>query len=104
PSGAISVACGGAKSYSISAADKCHAIADVKVDGVSVGAVASYTFSDVQANHTIDASFSVLGPYTITSSAGAGGSISPEGGTAVAWGGWQRCDVSAPGEEHGVCL
>ena len=35
----------------------CYQIADVLVDGVSVGAVASYTFNDVAANHTIAASF-----------------------------------------------
>lgn len=32
-------------------------IADVLVDGVSVGKVGSYTFEDITANHTIDASF-----------------------------------------------
>ena len=30
-----------------------HHVADVLVDGVSVGAVSSYTFSNVDANHTI---------------------------------------------------
>src|SRR5205823_1215157 len=79
PSGAVSVACGGSQTFSISGADKCHAIADVKVDGVSVGPVSTYSFNDVQANHTIDASFSTLGPFTITASAGPGGSITPSG-------------------------
>src|SRR5262249_1748397 len=89
PSGSTAVACGGSQTYTNSPADKCHVIADVKVDGVSVGAVATYTFSDVQANHSIDATFSLLGPYTITASAGAGGSISPSGATSVACGGSQ---------------
>ena len=38
--------------------DANHRIADVLVDGVSVGAVSSYTFSKVTSNHTIAASFS----------------------------------------------
>lgn len=35
-------------------------VADVKVDGVSVGAVTSYKFSNVTANHTIQATFTPL--------------------------------------------
>ncbi|WP_372946616.1 TSUP family transporter, partial [Muriicola sp.] len=35
----------------------CHTIADVVVDGGSVGPVASYTFTNVTANHTISATF-----------------------------------------------
>src|SRR5208282_5567876 len=34
-----------------------YTISSVLVDGASVGAVASYTFSNVTANHTISASF-----------------------------------------------
>ena len=40
-------------------------VADVLVDGVAVGAVTSYTFTDVTANHTIAASFAI-DTYTIT--------------------------------------
>ena len=43
-------------------------MADVLVDGVSVGAVTSYTFTDVTADHTIAASFAI-NTYTITASA-----------------------------------
>jgi hypothetical protein len=53
----------------------------------------------VQANHTITASFSPNGPYTIRSSAGSGGSITPNGSTAVACGGSQDYSIAA---EH--CL
>jgi hypothetical protein len=42
--------------FTITASAGYH-IADVKIDGASVGAVASYTFKDVAANHTIQASF-----------------------------------------------
>ncbi|MEK7609595.1 MAG: DUF4082 domain-containing protein [Patescibacteria group bacterium] len=37
-----------------------YQVAGVLVDGVSVGAVTSYTFSNVTANHTISATFSVI--------------------------------------------
>ena len=47
------------------------------VDGGSVGAVTSYTFTNVTANHTIAASFAI-NTYTITATAGANGSISAE--------------------------
>src|SRR5206468_4164862 len=52
------------------------------VDGSSAGAVASYTFTNVTASHTIAASFAV-DMETIAASAGAHGSISPSGGVAV---------------------
>src|SRR5207247_1158878 len=96
------VACGGSQSYSISAADKCHAILDVKVDGASVGAVSSYTFSDVQANHTIAASFSTFGPFTITATAGAGGSITPSGAVSVNCGDSQSFSISAADKCHAI--
>ena len=53
-------------------------MADVLVDGVSVGAVTSYTFTNVTANHTIAASFAI-NTYTITATAGANGTIEPAG-------------------------
>ena len=42
--------------YSITP-DTGYVVDDVKVDGVSVGAVTTYAFSNVTANHTIDAIF-----------------------------------------------
>lgn len=39
--------------------DKGYAVADVKVDGKSVGAVAQYTFTNVKENHTIEVNFKV---------------------------------------------
>jgi hypothetical protein len=58
-------------------------IADVQVDGQSVGAVASYLFNNIQGNHTITASFSANPTYTITATAGANGGISPAGATPL---------------------
>ncbi|MFT3917530.1 MAG: OmpA family protein [Anaeromyxobacteraceae bacterium] len=63
-----------------------HQVADVLVDGSSVGAVTSYTFTNVTANHTIAASFAIS-TYTIAPSAGANGSISPATTQTVSHGG-----------------
>ncbi|MGA3008474.1 MAG: chitobiase/beta-hexosaminidase C-terminal domain-containing protein [Opitutaceae bacterium] len=59
PLGAVSVAQGASQSYTITPGS--GDAASVTVDGASVGAVTSYTFSNVQANHTINAAFSPLG-------------------------------------------
>src|SRR5206468_2760112 len=85
PSGAVSVTCGASRTFSITP-NSCYQVADVLVDGASVGAVTSFTFSNVTANHTIATSFAINGPFTITASAGANGSISPSGATTVACG------------------
>lgn len=66
PSGSVSVAYGGSKTYSITADDE-YEIKDVLVDGVSVGAVGSYTFENVKKAHIITASFAekkVVNPFT----------------------------------------
>jgi len=84
PSGAVGVACGADQAFTITP-DSCHVVADVLVDGGSVGAVTDYTFLDVQADHTISASFAAIN-YTITASAGAGGSITPSGAVGVTCG------------------
>ena len=73
------VNCGSDISYTITT-DPCYSVADVIVDGNSVGAVSSFTFTNVNQNHTITASF-IVTPYTITVSSGANGSISPATGT-----------------------
>lgn len=56
PSGKVSVTSGSDKKFTITPADG-YVIADVLVDGKSVGAVSSYTFEKVKASHTISASF-----------------------------------------------
>ena len=56
PSGEVSVKEGASQTFAI-AAQEGYAIADVLVDGQSVGAVDSYTFENVTANHTIAALF-----------------------------------------------
>ena len=92
PAGATTVASGASQTYTISPATG-YAIAGVQVDGTSVGAVTSYTFSNVTASHTISATFTPI-TYTITATAGAGGSISPAGTTTVASGAGQTYTVT----------
>jgi|GEM_PF-2559793 len=83
PSGNVSVTAGNSQSFSI-AASSGFEILDVVVNGSSVGAVSSYTFSSVFSNHTISASFKASPKiFTITSSAGANGTISPLGPQSV---------------------
>lgn len=86
PSGSLLVTEGGSQSYDIAPADKCHVIADVTVDDVSVGAVSTYAFSNVTADHTIAATFSALGPFTITPSAAGAGTVYPSAPVSVSCG------------------
>ncbi|HOZ79801.1 MAG TPA: hypothetical protein PLY34_17525, partial [Ferruginibacter sp.] len=91
--GVTSVNCGGSQTYNF-IADACYQIADVLVDGVSVGAVASYTFENVTAAHTISVSFTQLN-YSITATAAANGTISSPGVTSVNCGGSQTYNFIA---------
>ena len=78
PSGSVSVAQGGNQSFTIAANAGYH-IADVRVDGTSVGAVSTYAFSNVTADHTISATFALTttSVYTITATPEPGGVFSP---------------------------
>ena len=58
PSGTVSISDGSAMSFTITP-NTGYYIADVLVDGVSVGAVTSYTFSSVTGAHTIAVSFAI---------------------------------------------
>src|SRR5439155_1351207 len=58
PSGAVSVNHGDSQSFTATPGTGYH-VADVTVDGGSVDAVASYTFINVTADHTIAASFAI---------------------------------------------
>ena len=93
PTGSITVIQGMDQTFTITA-DEGSRIVDVLVDGVSVGAVSSYTFTNVTANHTISASFEEI-TYSITASAGENGSITPGGNVTVAEGSDQTFFISA---------
>ena len=56
PNGDVSVKEGASQTFAITA-NNGYEIADVLVDGNSVGAVETYTFDEVKANHTITVSF-----------------------------------------------
>jgi len=56
PLGSVRVNKGASQSFSITP-NSGYKVSGVTVDGSSVGAVASYTFSNVQANHSISATF-----------------------------------------------
>ncbi|MBK9672926.1 MAG: T9SS type A sorting domain-containing protein [Bacteroidetes bacterium] len=86
PSGINSVNCGSNQTYTITP-NFGFSVFDVMVDGISIGAVTSHTFTNVTAPHTISATFvaQVLN-FTITASAGANGSISPSGAVNVTGG------------------
>ena len=55
-SGKVSVQSGKSASFTI-VANKDYEVEDVKVDGKSIGSVGVYTFTNVKANHTIEATF-----------------------------------------------
>ena len=56
PSGSISVREGRDQTFTITP-DKGYAVANVKIDGKSIGAVKSYTFENVSRTHTIEVVF-----------------------------------------------
>ncbi|HWI40207.1 MAG TPA: hypothetical protein VNX25_01805, partial [Verrucomicrobiae bacterium] len=80
PKGKVVVAYGGSQSFTVTPAAGFH-IVDVVADGVSKGAAAEVPFSNVREPHTVKATFAA-NTYTVTTSAGSGGSISA-GFTAV---------------------
>jgi len=83
PTGTVTVSRNASRSFTITPSTG-YSIDRVIVDGSSVGAVSTYTFSNVTANHTISASFKAdTTTYTITASAGTGGTISPAGTVTV---------------------
>lgn len=76
PSGSTSVAEGNSQSYTITA-NSGYKIADVKVDGSSIGAVSAYTFSGVSSSHSIGATFASA------ASLSAGGVALGDGGSGT---------------------
>jgi hypothetical protein len=96
PSKPVTVPSGGSQTFTF-APDPSYGIADVQVDGTSVGAVNSYTFTNVKKNFAIRATFQQEVTYTITPSAGAHGSISPSTPVKVVSGGSQSFYMSPEG-------
>ncbi len=72
PAGTVYVVEGASQGFSIAPVVG-YQIADVRVDAVSVGAVASYTFSNVVANHTLAATFADASAPTVFLTSPVGG-------------------------------
>ena len=93
PAGTIGIDDGASQSYTITPDSGFH-IATLTVDGQSVAAQTNYLFSDVHADHTINATFEA-DLFTLTAVAGEGGSISPAGQTTVSSGTSQTFAITA---------
>lgn len=74
PLGITNVTCDGSQTYMI-IGNIGYAIADVLVDGISVGPLGSYTFNNVMNNHTIHAIFVSVCPNPATANAGSNAAI-----------------------------
>jgi predicted ester cyclase len=98
PMGAITVDYGSAQLFAI-LPDYGFQVADVIVDGLSAGAVEEYTFSEIDADHTIHAVFETR-VYTITASAGENGSITPSGEVGVLHQASQQFIISPDANYH----
>ena len=102
PAGTVTVNQGAGRSFTINA-NQSYQVLDVRVDGASVGAVTSYTFTNVTQNHTISASFVSVnqaptanaGPdQTVTEGAAVtlNGSNSKDPGGSIASYQWRQID------------
>jgi len=87
PEGKVAVDEGGEVTFKITPEEGCRVKA-VIVDGVTVGTMRNYTFSNVVAGHTIEVVFAVKGEETVSmiSYAGPGGRISPDGMEEILYG------------------
>ncbi len=99
PGGEVGVTHGNDKAFTITP-DTGYQVADVQVDGASVGAVTTYNFTNVTGNRSITASFELM-TYTITATSGEGGTISPAGEVGVTHGSDQEFTIT-PDTGYGV--
>lgn len=75
PSGAVATVFADNRVFTMEA-DTGYTLTDVQVDGLSVGAVGTYAFSDTVTDHAIEASFT-LNTYTVTALVDGTGTLSP---------------------------
>ncbi|MGA8019058.1 MAG: fibronectin type III domain-containing protein, partial [Desulfobacterales bacterium] len=92
PQGNVTVEDGIDQNFSITA-DTGYDIADVLVDGQSVGPKSNHEFFNISEDHTISASFTPK-MFTITTTAGSNGSIRP-GTASLAYGSGQSFTIAA---------
>jgi hypothetical protein len=95
PSGATTVCPGANQAFTFAPATG-YDLGTYSIDGAAPVSAASgsYTFTNVLANHTISVSF-ILKSFTITASAGTGGTISPSGATTVNYGDSRSFTITA---------
>jgi hypothetical protein len=99
PSGAVTVNHGASQTFTITP-DLNYHVADVLVDGISMGPVTTCTIGSGTHDHTITASFAI-DTRTITATAGANGAISPAGSITVAYGNNQTFNIK-PDENYNI--
>ncbi len=61
-------------------------VGTLTIDGVTTTPATTFTFTNVQAGHTIDVTFAILPTYIVTASSGSNGAISSPGTTTVVQG------------------
>ena len=93
PAAPVKVNSGASQTFAITPATGFQ-VASVLVDGASVGALTSYAFSDVTANHTISASFAATNQPPV---ANAGPDQTVGRGVKVTLNGSNSTDVGGPG-------
>lgn len=94
PSGTVEVEEGGTVEFTATA-EACYTFSHWVVDGENAGNTNPYVFTNVTADHTISAVFEAVAPYTITATAGANGTITPDGATSVDCGADQTFTITA---------
>jgi uncharacterized repeat protein (TIGR02543 family) len=90
--GTVTVNYGATPTYTFTA-NPGYQVGAITVDGVNAGFGNSYTFAPVMANHTITVSFTNI-TFTITPTAGTGGTITPSVQVLVPSGGSQKFDIA----------
>lgn len=97
PSGTTTVAQGASQAYAITPSSG-YNIETLLIDGGPVATSTTYTFSDVQGNHTISATFVYIPPppgsFTIIAYTGANGTVEPSGSTVVTQGNSQTYTIT----------
>src|SRR5690606_9716017 len=74
---------GGSVSFTATPESVCYTFSHWMVDGANAGSANPYDFTNVTADHTITAVFTATGTYEIVATAGANGSISPNGTSVI---------------------
>ncbi len=99
PSGNVSVTEGDNQQFLVAPQTGYH-FDSLKVDGIKVDSMTSYTFYNVLANHTIAAYF-FINTYSIVATAGANGNISPSGTINLPYGSNQTFTIT-PDTEYRI--